>query len=146
MKSYSIEKTGIVYEILKNEVIIVNFTSGNYYALVHIAGLIWQMLEKQISAEAIEEFLCTQFGCEKSKAASDVQGLIDELLAENLISLNKEPANAATEAKNPIDLAAIQGWTYDPPRLTKFTDIQDLLLLDPIHEVTEEGWPNKIDE
>jgi hypothetical protein len=25
--------------------------------------------------------------------------------------------------------------------LQKFTDMQDLLLLDPIHEVDESGWP-----
>jgi hypothetical protein len=27
--------------------------------------------------------------------------------------------------------------------LQKFTDMQELLLLDPIHEVDERGWPHR---
>ncbi len=32
---------------------------------------------------------------------------------------------------------------FTNPVLEKFTDMADLLLLDPIHEVDESGWPNK---
>ncbi len=35
---------------------------------------------------------------------------------------------------------AIQG-AFAPPRLQRYTDMQDLLLLDPIHDVDEVGWP-----
>jgi hypothetical protein len=31
---------------------------------------------------------------------------------------------------------------FEPPILRTFEDMQDLLLLDPIHEVDEMGWPN----
>jgi len=31
---------------------------------------------------------------------------------------------------------------FEKPKLQKFTDMQDLLLLDPIHEVDEAGWPH----
>jgi len=31
---------------------------------------------------------------------------------------------------------------FTKPELHKFTDMQDLLLFDPIHEVDESGWPN----
>jgi hypothetical protein len=30
---------------------------------------------------------------------------------------------------------------FVPPSLAKFQDMQDLLLLDPIHETDEPGWP-----
>jgi hypothetical protein len=32
---------------------------------------------------------------------------------------------------------------FDEPLVERFTDMQNLLLLDPIHEVTEEGWPQQ---
>ena len=32
---------------------------------------------------------------------------------------------------------------FDPPRLEKYSDMQDYLLIDPIHEVDEPGWPAK---
>jgi hypothetical protein len=31
---------------------------------------------------------------------------------------------------------------FSRPILTKYTDMKELLLLDPIHEVDETGWPN----
>ena len=31
---------------------------------------------------------------------------------------------------------------FEAPILQKYTDMQDLLLLDPIHEVDEAGWPH----
>jgi hypothetical protein len=32
---------------------------------------------------------------------------------------------------------------FGQPVLEKFTDMADLLLLDPIHEVGEAGWPQR---
>ena len=31
---------------------------------------------------------------------------------------------------------------FVPPTLEKYTDMQDLVLLDPVHEVDERGWPH----
>jgi len=30
---------------------------------------------------------------------------------------------------------------FQPPTLNKYTDMRDMLLLDPIHDVGESGWP-----
>jgi hypothetical protein len=34
-----------------------------------------------------------------------------------------------------------RGAAFQPPTLRKYTDMQDLLLIDPIHEVDDLGWP-----
>ena len=36
----------------------------------------------------------------------------------------------------------IERLSFEAPILHKYTDMQDLLLLDPIHEVDEAGWPS----
>jgi hypothetical protein len=42
----------------------------------------------------------------------------------------------------PANGIGIQPWAGGELRFDRFTDMQDLLLLDPIHEVDEEvGWP-----
>jgi len=33
------------------------------------------------------------------------------------------------------------GAAFAPPELHTFNDMNDLLLIDPIHEVAETGWP-----
>ena len=30
---------------------------------------------------------------------------------------------------------------FEEPKLEKYSDMEDLLLLDPIHDVEDEGWP-----
>ena len=32
---------------------------------------------------------------------------------------------------------------YEPPILNRYDDLQNLALLDPIHDVEEAGWPNR---
>ena len=59
---------------------------------------------------------------------------MSELIAENLIlSKDSDPIG------RPDDLGTAPAFVT--PELHKFTDMQELLLVDPIHEVTEEGWP-----
>ena len=36
---------------------------------------------------------------------------------------------------------SVAGVAYTEPSLSVFSDMQDLLLLDPIHDVSEAGWP-----
>ena len=31
---------------------------------------------------------------------------------------------------------------FEPPLISKYSDMQELLILDPIHDVSDAGWPN----
>jgi hypothetical protein len=41
-----------------------------------------------------------------------------------------------------LDNNGIDKPPFEMPKLSKYTDMEDLLALDPIHEVDEMGWPN----
>jgi len=77
---------------------------------------------------------------EKYPGFSDQQAIeefISRLLLEELIS--EKIAESLTEETLDFDTIA----TYLPPIVEKYTDMQDLLMLDPIHDIDETGWPNK---
>jgi hypothetical protein len=38
-------------------------------------------------------------------------------------------------------LTSLQTWVT--PQLIEYSDLQDLILVDPIHDVEESGWPNR---
>ncbi len=65
-----------------------------------------------------------------------------ELGREGLV----ERSEGAGESVAP-DPAAARGnghqdsLAFEAPKLEKFTDMQDLVLLDPVHEVDDVGWP-----
>ncbi len=68
---------------------------------------------------------------------------LDELKQEALIIPTTEPL-AQSRTGTTAELAGNTVWekSFEAPILHKFTDMQELLLLDPIHEVDETGWPN----
>jgi hypothetical protein len=53
---------------------------------------------------------------------------------------------ASADGREPTEEGSPNGHghrAFEPPLLEKFDDLQDLILLDPVHEVLEEeGWPH----
>jgi hypothetical protein len=71
-------------------------------------------------------------------AAGDIQAFIASLVEEQLL----QESIADTEA--PVTVAARGGaLAYARPQLQVYTDMKDLLQLNPIHDVSEEGWPTR---
>ncbi len=71
---------------------------------------------------------------DEAGAQTAVRAFLKELQEEQLIVT--EPAEILAAPAGPLPPAASR------PALQKFTDLQDLLMLDPIHEVDERGWPH----
>ena len=66
-------------------------------------------------------------------------GGLDHFLAvleeEALIVRSEDVMTQALSLEQPLQ-------DYEPPQLMKYTDMQELILLDPIHDVDEKGWPH----
>jgi hypothetical protein len=61
------------------------------------------------------------------------------LLENGLLVALEDGAPAAS----PLELPASEMREFQPPVLESYSDMQDILLLDPIHEVDDKaGWPN----
>ena len=65
--------------------------------------------------------------------------VLHELEDERLVELDGGPMPGRNGASCGPTAGAGSGAL---PRLRKYTDMQDLLLLDPIHEIDQSGWPN----
>lgn len=66
-----------------------------------------------------------------------VSKLIDEQL---ILAANGEQPAASSKGNEQPSPSPVP---FEPPVLEKYTDMQDLLLLDPIHEVDDTGWPKR---
>lgn len=124
--------------MLNTEVIIVDFNTGDYYVLGHLGKQIWQCFEYQLSYDQIVEMLSKQYPHDIARIEIDLQQLLDQLLAKNLIALTQ------TEVAIPLPMIVFHEKEYTAPILRTYTDVQNLLLLDPIHEVTGAGWPHAL--
>jgi hypothetical protein len=90
----------------------------------------------RLSIEQIQDDI-TEHYAQHLESALAVNDFMDRLLAENLIQVDtlEEPLPAAIPAQ--LTYPDI----FTAPALEKYNDMQDLLLLDPIHETDEQGWP-----
>jgi len=139
---YRINAPQVVAETIGGEAIIVNLDTGAYFSLRDTAAAIWQGLEQGESAVRITEFMAGRYAGAPAEIESAVQELIEALVGEGLIE-----AIGPDEAVQDIAMAGAHEGASERPAFTrpvmeKFTDMADLLLLDPIHEVDDDlGWP-----
>ncbi|MEM1088402.1 MAG: PqqD family protein, partial [Pseudomonadota bacterium] len=99
-------------------------------------AFILSCVEAVFSSDQIVESLASTYDLSSSDALTATTGFIDQLLANRLVEENSEltPATENTIPEKPAG-------SYELPELTVYEDMQDLLLLDPIHDTEDEGWP-----
>jgi hypothetical protein len=139
---FRINSPAVINDTLEGESVIINLQTGIYYSLDNIGSVIWNGLINQYSVEEIVSALNTRFG-EEEEIIRGVDGLTEELIKEHLIVALTEEKKRNTEFATAIDLekAGLSDGCFTQPVLNRFGDMRDLLLLDPIHEVDEAGWP-----
>ena len=136
---YRVNTPRVVHETIDDEVVIIDLDTGSYYSLDGVGAVIWNRLDQNATPAQIAGWLAEQYGAGAPQIESAVDTLTAELQAEALIlPVEGQPMAAGAFPANGV-LALPD--TFATPILHKHTDMQDLLLLDPIHEVDDSGWP-----
>lgn len=125
---YRISSAQIAHQNIDGEVIVIRFDTGSYFSLNGSAAELWQMLDRPQTVRS----LCARFANSNEAAERTLQKFVDELSAEGLVErVTTSPARVENGAKLP----------FSAPVLEKYSDMQHLLLADPMHDVEEAGWP-----
>ena len=143
---FKINSPDVIYENIDNEILIIEFNTGNYYSLDNTGAEIWEMLASGTAIKDIISALKQKYPKGNGDIQNGVQQLVNELKNEKLIIPSEtgtnENINHFTDNKQ-TESSGDQNFII--PVLQKYSDMQDLLLLDPIHEVDETGWPTPKD-
>lgn len=130
----------LVYETIEGETVLVNLKSGSYYSLVGVGSLIWTELEAGRTVEEILSRLNREYDSSPQEIETAVRQLLDAMVQEELLTF--EPRPDVTPSPEPVFAPPLATKSeFHVPHLQKFTDMQELLLLDPVHEADETGWP-----
>lgn len=122
-------------EILDGEAVLIHFETGCYYSAARTGAELIGCLSDACSSQALADSLAKRYPGNNEGILSDVQMFIEQLSAEGLIIESDE--NIGRPVFGATDLP------YEAPALQRFDDLQDLLLLDPIHDVdAQAGWPH----
>lgn len=137
---FRINQPAVIAEVIDDEAIIVNLDSGAYYSLRGSACKIWELLVQQMTAADVATLMAEHYAGAPDAIQKGVETLLVQLLDEELLVPAAAPASSAPP---PVAARTVsERPAFQPPVLEKFTDMADLLLLDPIHDVDAEGWPH----
>jgi Coenzyme PQQ synthesis protein D (PqqD) len=139
-RTFRVNEPTVATEKLDNEVMIVNLEKGNYYSLNGVGAVIWDLLASGHTEGSILSEIVEGYAGDSGVMRQSLDRFVSELRAEELIvASDLEPASGSHA---PERVAAGERPEFAAPRLEKYTDMQELLLIDPIHEVNDDhGWP-----
>ena len=134
---FRINTPDVTHELVDGEVIVVNVVTGAYYSLNGSAATIWGWLDSGAEVEAIGRRIAELNGSSHDSVSADLIRFTADLQSEGLISPQSTAAPAAS-----LDESTTDGIVpFTSPKFDKYSDMEELLLVDPIHEVSPHGWP-----
>jgi len=133
---YNIYYNNILSDVFGEEVVLVNLESGVYYSLKYSAAQIWIRLINQYSPTEVFADLIQIYQVDENDLISEINLFITQLLEDKIIKIASETEKKSIEFNSKGILV-----TYTSPVVETFSDMQEILLLDPVHDVDKAGWP-----
>jgi hypothetical protein len=135
----------VVHETIDGETIILKLDTGAYYSLNDFGGEVWSLLGQGASPDEIVARCSSGFDGSPEQIEEAVRELVAELVRDDLLVAESAMDMSATHPRQPAleGVAQQVGRPLRQPVLRKYEDMQDLLMIDPFHDVPEEGWPEK---
>lgn len=109
---FILRSKSFVGDSIGDDTIVVNIVDGTYYSLTPQAGRVWALASE--TPQAIAE---------------ELHPVAAVLAHENIIEVTDGDLGH-TPLLDPADVFA------------KYTDMADILMADPIHDVDDDGWPS----
>jgi hypothetical protein len=136
---YALNQPPVVGEIIDGEVMVINLDTGVYYSVTGAGAAVWPMLVGGATRLEISDRVARHYDADAASVERDL-GTFIALLANEAI-LRPRPDDVAA---GPFD--AVEAWPavrYPGFGFERYDDMQALLVIDPVHEVGDFGWPSR---
>ena len=122
-------------EIIDGELILLNRYEGIYYSAGGSIAEIWPMLVSGASLASVIDEAKQMFDGKPEGIAAEILGLVKTLVEENIVFQIPPGESAEVRSGTPAR-------PFAPFNFEKYADLQDILTLDPLHDVdVVSGWP-----
>ena len=141
MKTYHIDSANIAREVFDKEAVLINIPQGKYYSIRGYAGIrVLEILEHPADLATIWAVIENEFELDAATAKAEIEAFINQLETEQIVNI--------AAATTPLTIEATRlKIPYEKIELEVFDDMQELIQLDPVHDVESfKGWPQKKDE
>jgi len=137
--SYYSTNPQAIHETIEGETIIIDLATGTYYSLRGAAPPIWNALSEGESVSAVVSRLSSVYDADEGVIAPAVDSFLAQLKAVCLIAPTADAPATTDRIAAP---APSERRPFELPMLETYEDMQDIILLDPVHKVDSQGWPH----
>ena len=127
----------VIFENIDGELILVHMERGTYFSTDEVGAFIWSLIEAQASRSEIIRAALDTYEDPGEGIAGAVSRFLARLLDEDLVAIEHE----VDASRTPVTTMAGEKRPFVVPSLQTYQDMQDMLSLDPIHDVEAAGWP-----
>jgi hypothetical protein len=124
----------VIGEAIDGEVMVINLVSGIYYNLTGTAAAAWPMLTAGIPLDAIAAAVSQACSADVGLVTRDLAAFVAGLETEDIVRAT--PGVTASAVPPTIAAATYTGFAFN-----RYDDMRALLVVDPVHEVGDFGWP-----
>jgi len=170
-KVFYVRPDDIVHDTIEGETVVIDLRSGIYFRFDGAAAHAWNILLHRATEDGLVDRLAAAYAAPREAIADQVHGFLLALYRDGIIK-REDPAAVAAggEAAGP-DLDAPEAprdafaglplerfdhlrpmaggptdgkQPFDGMTLHRFEDLDELLTIDPVHEVRDAGWPHRL--
>ena len=137
--NWRLREESISLERLDGETILINFDSGEYFSFRGSAADILWLIDMGVDRSHWSVILASAFPnlLFDHEIALQVEDFLQHLLEANVIIASS--TGGIGDVTLPDDYKRD---TWSRPTVDAINDLADLLVIDPIHDVGDDGWPH----
>ena len=126
------------WERIDGELIVISYNTGKYYSVNKQGSDLLYLIEMKVKRELWSEILKLNFQnfAENTETTQKIDEFTEKCLNEKLLTGGE---TYIEKVELPNDYTR-DNW--ESPELRIFDDLTDILLIDPVHDTSLEGWPN----
>ena len=122
----------VAAEVIDGEAVLINLSNGMYFTMDGIGAVVWAMIEHGYTLDEMSGELAASYSVDRARILADLEALAQELLRHGLVVIASEPTRSGA-----IEMR-VNGASYQPPTLSTYTDMAEVLALDPPLPVLKE--------
>ena len=142
MTRYRANTPRFVDETVDGEALIMDMVTGSYYTCVDSSTVAWDALKCGLELREVAAILSSSYAIATGDAEREVESFVAELVQEEMLVVRDGAMDGPVNPPE-ADVNGSRPREYQPLRFEKYTDLADLILLDPVHDVSDAGWPHE---
>ena len=136
---FGFNQANVIFERFGDEVVAIHLGTGCYFGLPGVAGDAFLLLSGTPTISELAEELSAKYEAPALAIEDDLRGFLRQLKEESLI-VEAKRAEGQTGAAIEFSGARIP---YLAPAVNSHRDLENLFLVDPVHDASAEGWPHR---